>query len=78
MKKQTAVEWMAIRYHHRQGHLSLEDIEKAKQMMKEQISIAWDDGNYAYFYSKETGRDFDNGKQYYNETYNNENNTQNQ
>ena len=36
---------------------------------KEQISKSWDDGDYAYFHSKETGRDFDNGEQYYNETY---------
>lgn len=36
---------------------------------KEQISKAWDDGDYAYFYSKETGRDFDNGEDYFNEKY---------
>jgi len=38
-------------------------------MEKEQLVKAWDDGDYAYFYSKETGRDFDNGEEYYNETY---------
>jgi hypothetical protein len=38
---------------------------------KEQISKAWDDGDYAYFYNKETGRDFENGEQYFNQTYNN-------
>jgi hypothetical protein len=43
--------------------------EQAKQMEKEQISKAWDDGDYAYFYSKETGRDFDNGEEYYNEKF---------
>ena len=36
---------------------------------KEQITKAWDDGDYAYFYSKETGRDFDNGEDYFNEKY---------
>ena len=35
--EQTAVEWLALRYHHRQGYLSLEDIEKAKEMEKEQM-----------------------------------------
>jgi hypothetical protein len=45
-------------------------IEQAKEMEKEQIAKAWNDGDYAYFYSKETGREFDNGEQYYNETYN--------
>jgi hypothetical protein len=44
-------------------------LQEAKQMEKEQLVKAWDDGDYAYFYSKETGRDFDNGEQYYNETY---------
>jgi len=43
--------------------------KQAKQMEKEQLVKAWDDGDYAYFYSKETGRDFDNGEEYYNETY---------
>jgi hypothetical protein len=47
-----------------------EKIESLLPMEKEQISKAWDDGDYAYFYSKETGRDFENGEQYYNETYN--------
>ena len=47
----------------------LELLERAKQMEKEQIAKAWDDGDYAYFYSKETGKDFENGEQYYNETY---------
>jgi len=46
-----------------------EIVKQAKAMEKEQISKAWDDGDYAYFYSKETGRDFENGEQYYNETY---------
>ena len=36
---------------------------------KEQIVKAWEDGDYAYFYSKETGRDFDNGEDYFNEKY---------
>ena len=36
MAQQTAVEWLALRYHHRQGYLSQEDIQKATQMEKEQ------------------------------------------
>jgi hypothetical protein len=49
-------------------------IDYAKSLIikeKEQISKAWDDGDYAYFYNKETGRDFENGEEYYNQTYNN-------
>ena len=41
--KQTAIEWLALRYHHRQGYLSLEDIAKAKEMEKEQIKQAYID-----------------------------------
>jgi hypothetical protein len=65
-KKQTAVEWLAERC----GLQALEDvIAEAKQMEKEQIQDAWNGGDYAYFYSKETGRDFADGEQYYNETF---------
>jgi len=64
--EQTAVEWLALRYHHRQGYLSLEDIAKAKQMEKEQINKACFEGYYKdaekYTYN------------YYNETFNNETN----
>lgn len=31
-EQQTPVEWLALRYHHRQGYLSQEDIKEAKQM----------------------------------------------
>ena len=41
---QTAVQWLALRYHHRQGYLSQEDIEQAKAMEKEQIEQAKSDG----------------------------------
>ena len=61
----TAVEWLAIRYHHRQGYISLEDIAKAKEMEKEQMIDAFDMGC----------QDEDRiGSEYYNETYNHENN----
>ena len=71
MKKQTAVEWLIEGIHKNMGvwiptHIQ----EQAKAMEKEQIIDAWDDGDYAYFYSKETGRYFENGEEYYNETYN--------
>jgi|SanBayMetagenome_1026888.scaffolds.fasta_scaffold26312_5 hypothetical protein len=74
----TAVEWLIEQISEKQSNGfyvidTLEDVkrifDKAKQMEKEQLVKAWDDGDYAYFYSKETGRDFDNGEEYYNETY---------
>lgn len=46
-----------------------EIFDQAKQMEKEQIIDSWNGGDYAYFYSKETGRDFADGEEYYNETY---------
>ena len=39
---------------------------------KEQISKAWDDGNYQYFCSIRTNEDFDNGYEYYEEQYKSE------
>jgi hypothetical protein len=68
MKQQTAVEWLALRYHHRQGYLSQDDIAEAKAMMKEQMYQVW-----------KTSEEWSDGKlldskksfeEYYNETYN--------
>ena len=58
---QTPVQWLALRYHHRQGYLSQEDIEQAKAMEKEQIMDAVD----AWVTNGSL-----KGEQYYNETYN--------
>jgi hypothetical protein len=38
MEKQTPVEWLALRYHHRQGYLSQNDIAEAKEMEKQYLS----------------------------------------
>ncbi len=82
--KQTAVEWLIEQLiemdKQLDGRRKNEDAtvikmnptkiyEQAKAMEKEQIVDAWNDGDYAYFYSKETGKDFENGEEYYNETY---------
>ena len=65
----TAVEWFVEQLPIRMKNYMQQEIIQAKQMEKEQLVKAWDDGDYAYFYSKETGRDFDNGEEYYNEIY---------
>jgi hypothetical protein len=44
LKNLTAVEWLALRYHHRQGYLSQDDIAEAKAMEKEQIKNAYWNG----------------------------------
>jgi hypothetical protein len=67
MAQQTAVQWLALRYHHRQGYLSQDDIAEAKEIEKEKIMKAFSDGQETPInnptiphYSKE---------EYYNETY---------
>jgi phage FluMu protein gp41 len=42
---------------------------KAKEMEKEQIAKAFDDGDYNYHYSRKTGNDFENGEEYFEELY---------
>lgn len=66
---QTSMEWFVEQLPIRIVNMYNKEIIQAKQMEKEQLVKAWDDGDYAYFYSKETGRDFDNGEEYYNEVY---------
>jgi len=66
---QTSMEWFVEQLPIRIVNMYNKEIVQAKQMEKEQLVKAWDDGDYAYFYSKETGRDFDNGEEYYNEIY---------
>ena len=47
-------------------------IEQAKEMEKKIIAQAFEDGDYNYFYSKKTGKEFDNGLEYYNEKFKSE------
>jgi curli biogenesis system outer membrane secretion channel CsgG len=69
MAQQTSMEWFVEQLPIRIVNMYNKEIIQAKQMEKEQLVKAWDGGDYAYFYSKETGRDFDNGEEYYNEIY---------
>ena len=65
--KQSSVEWLqAIEL---ERDLTLADWNQAKAMHKEEIAQAFDDGDYNYFYSRKTGNDFENGKEYYNEKF---------
>ena len=66
-KQQTAVEWLQSIELERD--LTLADWKQAKEMEKEQIAKAFDDGDYNYHYSRKTGDDFEDGKEYFNEVY---------
>jgi hypothetical protein len=46
-----------------------EEIREAKEIEKQQIAKAFDDGDYNYHYSRKTGDDFEDGKEYFNELY---------
>ena len=70
--KQTSIEWLIYQISILNTEVFnelKEEFEQAKQMHKQEIIDAWNGGDYAYFYSKETGRDFEDGEEYYNETF---------
>ena len=67
----TAVEWLVEKVNSdclNSTFIRKELIDEAKEMHKQEIIDAWNGGDYAYFYSKETGRDFADGSEYYQET----------
>lgn len=66
---QTAVEWLFLMLNNpnRDQEFANKLLEQAKQMEKEQIIIAHDQGIWP------TPKAFDDGEEYYNQTYNNEN-----
>lgn len=63
MAQQTAVEWLMTQFPLGLKITIAEKLEQAKQMEKEQIVKAWDDGDV------NINRSADNGEQYYTETY---------
>lgn len=81
-KQQTSVEWFSNQAHelfeqYSEGNfdritlnkLMLQATAKAKEMEKERIAKAFDDGDYNYHYSRKTGNDFEDGQEYFNEIY---------
>lgn len=76
-KKQSSIDWFLNEFSKQIEFVPESELDKwfkelipkTKAMHKEEIIDAWNDGDYAYFYSKETGRDFVDGKEYYNETF---------
>ena len=74
----TAVEWFAkqVLRSRQLGFISNEKfnelLEQAKEKEEKIIAQAFEDGEYNYFYSKKTGREFENGLEYYNEKFKSE------
>jgi hypothetical protein len=72
--KRTAVD-IAFQLLAKQGLLVTKDYknlvayQECKKLEREQIVDAWNGGDYAYFYSKETGRDFEDGDDYYEQRF---------
>ena len=76
-KKQSSIDWFLNEFSKQIEFVPESELDKwfkelipkAKAMHKEEIIDAWNGGDYAYFYSKETGRNFADGKEYYNQTF---------
>jgi hypothetical protein len=64
-KQQTAVEWFVEELTKQNMFMNLfsKEIQQAKEMEKERITKAFDDGDYNYHYSRKTGNDFENGEE---------------
>ena len=75
MKKETAIDWFFKELvnmgfiEHEDDLLVQERYSQAKEKEKELIALAWEDGNYNYFHSKNNGVDFEHGLEYYREKY---------
>jgi hypothetical protein len=70
MNKQTALQWLIGYYYDNEGTIGIKQLEQAAQMEKENITNAFDDGDYNYHYNRKNGTDFENGEDYFNEVYN--------
>lgn len=71
-KKQSSIEWLEQQLNSilKQSNIEIENViwQQAKAMHKEEIKDAWNDGDYAYFYSIE-GKEFEDGDEYYEEKF---------
>jgi hypothetical protein len=74
MTQQTAVEWLLKKIENKNGKefssYYTEFIEQAKEMEKEQIVNAWDDGSETEYQYHVNGEFRKCSHDYYNETYN--------
>jgi hypothetical protein len=72
--KQTAVEWLEQQLFNKRGKFNKSDIDQAKEMEKEQIVDAWDDGYDKGMRDRieKISNPVGNAEQYYNETFKSE------
>lgn len=73
MSKKTAVQWLYDELSHCLHREEVCDLvykleQKVKEMERQQIVDAWNDGDYAYFYNIE-GKEFEDGDEYYEEKF---------
>jgi hypothetical protein len=64
--KQTAVEWLEEQFWNNEGMLTSKKLEQAKEMEKDRIVKAYNEDLYGGLSGH---RKFNDGEQYYNETY---------
>ncbi len=68
-KQQTAVEWLIEQFWNNEGMLTTKKLEQAKDIEKEQIIEAFDQGVIAEFTHQVTGAPETSGQEYFNQTY---------
>ena len=72
----TAVEWLQMKMATSQTEEMVENInewfKQAKEIERQIIAQAFEDGDYNYFYNPENGKEFENGIEYYNQKFKSE------
>ncbi len=68
----TAVEWLIEEIHKNICFIPVHIQEQAKEMEKQIIAQAFEDGDYNYFYNHQNGKEFETGIEYYNNKFKSE------
>ena len=72
----TAVEWLQMKMATSQTEEMVENInvwfKQAKEIERQIIAQAFEDGDYNYFYNPDNGKEFENGIEYYNKKFKSE------
>jgi hypothetical protein len=69
MKQQTSIQWLFEQFYNNEGMMTTKKLQIAEEMNRKEIAKAFDDGDYNYHYSRKTGNDFENGQEYFDEVY---------